>query len=79
MRFNLLSVVSTVSLVLSLGGNVLLNFQKKSGYVVWTLGDIAWIVANLVSVEPNVQQIVMYTVYMVLNVCGFVQWSRKHS
>lgn len=77
MQFSLLGVISTVSLILSLGGNVLLNFQKKFGYVVWTVGDFSWIAVNLLSERVNIQQIIMYVVYIVLNVCGFVQWSRK--
>lgn len=77
LQFSLLGAISTVSLILSLGGNVLLNFQKKLGYVVWTVGDLSWIAVNLLSERVNVQQIIMYVVYIALNVCGFVQWSRK--
>lgn len=74
----LLHVLSVLSLILSLAGNILVNYKKRYGFVVWIASNISWIVVNLVG-YTNWPQIIMYIVYAVLNVQGFILWSRgKH-
>ena len=59
----------------SLFGNVLIMLKKKSGWLVWILGNILWIVYNFLS-EFNFPMVIMYIVYAVINVCGFVKWNK---
>ena len=71
-----INVVSLVALVLSLSGNILINFKKRFGFVVWFLSNVCWIVVNLLG-KPNWLQIIMFIVYMALNVQGWLKWKRK--
>lgn len=72
----LLHVLSVLSLILSLAGNILVNYKKRYGFVVWIASNISWIAVNLVG-ETNWPQVVMFVVYAGLNVQGFILWSRK--
>lgn len=72
----LLHALSVLSLILSLAGNILVNYRKRYGFVVWIASNISWIAVNLVG-ETNWPQVVMFVVYAGLNVQGFILWSRK--
>lgn len=72
----LLHVLSVLSLILSLAGNILVNYKKRYGFVVWIASNISWIVVNLVG-YTNWPQIIMYVVYAALNVQGFILWRNK--
>lgn len=71
------NLISTVALILALTGNILINFKKKIGYIVWILSNIAWIYVNLITIQPNYPQIIMYLVYIGLNIQGYLYWNRK--
>ena len=68
--------LSILSMVLSLTGNVLVNYKKRMGFVIWTISNITWIVVNLLG-ETNWPQIFMFVVYAGLNTQGFVLWGGK--
>ncbi len=70
-----IQIVSVLALVASLTGNTLINFKKKVGFIVWILSNILWIVVNLMG-TPNWSQIIMFIVYMALNVHGYVTWTK---
>ena len=65
-----------MALILSLIGNILVNYKKKVGFIVWCISNIAWIMVNFLS-EPNYPQIIMYVVYMGLNINGFWLWYKS--
>ena len=69
-------MISTLALILALTGNILVNFRKKFGFIIWTLSNIVWILVNFLG-TMNIPQVVMYAVYMVLNMQGFIVWSKK--
>lgn len=69
-------ILSVIALCLSLGGNILINKQKKCGFVVWIMSNIAWIIVNLLG-NPNYPQILMYCAYAVLNVLGWRTWTQN--
>lgn len=71
----MVTVLSVVSTVLALTGNLLVNLKKKIGFVIWILSNIGWIVVNIVG-EMNYPMVFMYLVYVVLNIQGFVHWKR---
>ncbi len=70
--------ISTLALILSLVGNIYVNYQKRIGFVIWTLSNVVWIIVNFMSVL-NIPQVIMYLVYMTLNIHGFIMWSKKES
>lgn len=69
--------LSIAGSALSLLGNVLLALKKRSGWIVWILGNIAWILYNVFG-DMNIPMVIMYAVYFVLNVFAFVNWSKKN-
>ena len=69
-------VVSILGMLCSLGGNILIMFKKKSGWLIWILGNILWIVYNFIS-EFNFPMVLMYLVYIALNVMGFIRWLKQ--
>lgn len=71
-------VLSVIALVLSLTGNILINYKKRIGYIVWILSNVAWIAVNVTG-QFNVPMVIMYVVYVALNIQGFVLWSRKNN
>lgn len=72
----LLTLLSILSLVLSLTGNILVNYRQRYGFIVWIASNISWIAVNLVG-EANWPQIIMFVIYAGLNVQGFIIWSKK--
>jgi len=70
------NTISTIALIASLSGNVLINMQKRAGFVVWIIANLMWIAYN-VTCHMNWQQLAMYAVYTALSAHGFLQWGRK--
>lgn len=68
-----IGMVSFVALVLSLSGNMLINFRRRIGFFVWIASNVAWIAVNMMGV-PNWSQIAMFVVYIVFNVHGWITW-----
>lgn len=73
---SVLTFLSILSLVLSLTGNILVNYKQRFGFIVWIASNFSWIAVNLVG-ETNWPQIIMFIIYAGLNVQGFVIWSKK--
>lgn len=69
-----LKIFSILSLILSLSGNLLINYKKKIGFYIWIASDISWIVVNFLQ-KPNYPQILMYVIYIIINVDGIIRWS----
>ena len=70
-------ILSIIALILSLTGNILVNFKKKLGFIVWISSNVFWIVVNFMG-EMNYPQVIMYLVYAGLNVQGYINWSKKN-
>lgn len=73
---SLLQVFSVISLMLSLSGNLLINYKKKIGFWIWIASDISWIIVNFLG-KPNYPQILMYIIYIIINVDGIIRWSKN--
>lgn len=68
------TIISYIATFLSLLGNIFIVRKSKWGFIVWTLGNIAWIV---VDVRIGLySQIVMMAVYSGLNIWGLIEWGR---
>lgn len=72
----MVGVLSFMALVSSLAGNTLVNYKVRNGFLVWIVSNVLWIAVNVVG-ELNVCQVLMFIVYMCLNVQGYVLWGRK--
>jgi len=58
-------------------GNLLIIYKRRSGFVIWIFGNIAWAVIAL-NVEPKLySQVWNMAIYAVCNVLGLIEWSRK--
>ena len=68
--------LSILGMLFSLGGNLLIIFKKKSGWLAWIVGNILWIVINFIDVL-NIPMVLMYIVYMIINIFGYIEWRRK--
>ena len=68
--------LSIIALIFSLVGNILVNFKKKLGFIIWTVSNVFWIVVNFIG-DMNYPQVIMYLVYAGLNVQGYINWSRS--
>jgi len=53
------------------------NFKKRIGFIIWIASNIAWIAVNIISVQSNLPQVVMYLVYIGLNTHGFIIWKKS--
>ena len=69
-------VLSIIALIFSLVGNILVNFKKKLGFIIWIISNVFWIVVNFIG-NMNYPQVIMYLVYAGLNVQGYVNWSKS--
>lgn len=71
----MLNIISVVALIFSLGGNILVNFKKRIGFPTWIISNFLWVLVNLIG-TPNISQIIMYMVYIILNIQGYTKWSK---
>lgn len=69
--------LSVYALIFSILGNLLINFKSRNGYVLWIVSNIIWINVGLMSDEKNYPQILMYAIYIILNLQGIYNWSKK--
>lgn len=68
--------LSILGMLFSLGGNLLLIKKKKSGWLTWIIGNLLWIIVNFIG-ELNIPMVLMYVVYFIINVCGYIEWTKK--
>ena len=71
--------LSAIAMVLSLGGNVLINYKKRIGFFVWILSNICWIIVSLMALQTNWIQIFMFVIFIGLNIQGAISWKKKHT
>ena len=71
-----LHVLSTLALIVSLMGNIMINYKKRNGFIVWIISNILWIAVNFCQ-TPNYQQVIMYVVYAIINIEGYIRWKKE--
>lgn len=74
----MVGILSVIALILSLTGNILVNLRKRSGFAIWIASNLCWIAVNFVG-TMNIPQVIMYLVYVGLNVQGFIFWRKNSS
>ena len=68
--------LSIIALILSLVGNILVNYKKKLGFIIWISSNVFWIVINFLG-DVNYPQVIMYLIYVCLNVQGYINWRKS--
>ena len=74
----MVGIFSTIGLILAITGNLLINHKNRLGYIVWIVSNVFWITVNILNAEPNIQQIIMFSIYTALNIHGLVKWGTKN-
>lgn len=67
-----MEILTYIALALSVIGNILVNNQKKSGYVAWIISNLLWIIFAIYSNIPA--QLIMFIIYTILSIHGFSKW-----
>lgn len=67
---------SILGSVFSLGGNILIAHKKRSGWLWWIAGNVAWILVNFLG-EMNVPMVLMYVAYGFINIAGWREWRKE--
>ena len=68
--------METIALILSILGNILITGKKKIGFIVWVVSNCIWIYTNIQKGD-NLQQNIMFSLYIFLNIIGYINWNRK--
>lgn len=69
----MIGVVSFIAMTISITGNVLVGMRKRGAFILWSISNLMWIGISFLT-YVNVSQIVMYMVYLVINVWSFLSW-----
>ena len=69
----MVGVVSFVAMVLSIAGNVLVGMKRKGAFILWGISNLMWISISFLT-YVNVPQVIMYMVYLAINVWSFLSW-----
>ena len=73
----MVDIVSTITLILSLGGQLLLSKKNKLVFPLWIISNICWIIVNIIS-SFNFQQVIMYIVYTIINIYSWFSWIKNN-
>ena len=68
--------LSIIALILSLVGNILVNYKKKLGFIIWISSNVFWVIVNFMG-EMNYPQVIMYIIYAILNIQGYINWRKS--
>ena len=68
-------ILSIIGTILSLGGNIFIAKKNRIGWLMWLVGNVVWIAVNFLG-TLNIPMVLMYVVYMVINIVGFVKWGK---
>jgi len=64
--------VSWLAFVLAVTGNILVVLKIRIAFVIWNLANIIWI--YLAASRADWAQVALFTLYVLLNVWGFIRW-----
>jgi nicotinamide riboside transporter PnuC len=66
-------ILSVIGTILSLGGNIFIAKKNRMGWLMWLIGNVVWIAVNFLG-NLNIPMVLMYVVYMIINIIGFMKW-----
>lgn len=67
-----MTLIEWVLVVLSILGNVLIIYKMRSGYGVWIVGNVGWVICF--TYRELWAQVFLFTVYLALAIWGFIKW-----
>ena len=70
---DLLSVVGCTCAIL---GNYYVIKKRKSAFIIWTIGNFAWILYNIFG-PFNMSQVIMFVFYVIINIYGYIKWRKE--
>lgn len=68
-------ILSIIGTILSLGGNIFIAKKNRMGWLIWLIGNVVWIAVNFIG-TMNIPMVLMYVVYMIINIVGFIKWGK---
>ena len=71
----MISIMGWIATVLSIIGAILNAQKKTSGFYIWIIANILWVIYDLIL--QNYPQAVLFTVYAGISTYGIVVWLRK--
>lgn len=71
----MIDTISAIATICSLYGNYLVIKKNKFGFVIWLISNILWVLINFIGVL-NISQVVMFVIYGILNVYGWIKWKQ---
>lgn len=69
-------ILSIIGTILSLGGNIFIAKKNRMGWLIWLIGNVVWIAVNFIG-TMNIPMVLMYVVYMIINIVGFIKWGQN--
>lgn len=73
MNENTMTKIGWVASFLGVTGAILNILLIKECFLIWTVGNLWWIYAAI-KVKSHRSQLLLFTVFTILNVWGFIQW-----
>lgn len=64
-------------MVLSIAGAILINYQKRLGFIFWMIANLGWVLIDFYKQIP--EQAILFIVYFGLSVWGFFQWGKNQT
>ena len=71
----MLTILSILGALFSLGGNFFIAKKQKVGWLIWIIGNILWIIVNLIGTF-NLSMVLMYIAYLIINSKGYLDWKK---
>ena len=71
----MISILSTVATILSIGGNFLLAKQIKWVFPIWIVSNVMW-VGIILATSFNIPQVLMYVVYIGTSAYSWISWGK---
>jgi chromate transport protein ChrA len=65
--------ISWALAIISVVGNLLVNFKSVWGMVIWLIGSLGWVWYGRIRKENALM--FLYVIYSLLNVMGIIMWS----
>ena len=67
-----MEILGFIAVLLSLTGNILINFKKVTGYFVWISSNMLWIIITFCRSEWNL--VALFSIYILLCIHGVYKW-----
>jgi len=76
MEITFLDFLSAIGCSCAIIGNYYVIKKNKYAFVIWTIGNFAWILYNIIG-PFNMGQFIMFIFYVIINIYGWIKWSYK--